>query len=186
MSIGAVDSELREALRAFTEREVGPIATIDNRSRSAGRMSLVWRLERADGRQFYRKRHKERRRFDRELYALREWVPPLHEGARQMAMPPVAVADDLDALIFEAAPGEIVETATLTEAERDAVYQMAGAFAAALHQLPCDGCGPSTSYGTELVERFSVWFDDPAAKLLAEIRSWAVEAMRAEDALDRV
>lgn len=186
MTIGEVTSELREALRAFATRELGPIAAIEDRSRSAGRMSLVWHIERADGRQYYLKRHEERRLFDRERYALNEWVPQLPEGARQMAVPMVAVADDLDAMLFEAAPGEIVEDATLTEVERDAVYQMAGAFASALHQLPCEGSGPSTTYGTEMVERFSPWLDDPAVSFPAEIRSWAIEAMHAGGVLDRV
>ena len=49
MTIEPPSDELRVALRAFAERTVGRIVDLEDRSRSFGRMSLVWRLETADG-----------------------------------------------------------------------------------------------------------------------------------------
>ena len=186
MTIEAPSDDLREALRAFAERAVGPIVDLEDRSRSFGRMSVVWRLETAEGQQFYLKRHEERRLFERELNALRDWVPRLPEGARQMTVPPVATDDALGALVLEAAPGEIVEDGEFTEDELRAAYQMAGAFAAALHALPCEGCGPAPGYEDELLEKIEGWFDDPEAAFSDDERRWAREAVRAGGAFAEV
>ena len=186
MTIEAPSDELRAALRAFAERTLGPIVDLEDRSRSFGRMSLIWRLETAEGNQYYLKRHEERRLFERELHALRDWVPRLPEGARQMTVPPIATDDALDALILEAAPGEIVEDAALTLEERHAAYQMAGAFAAALHALPCEGCGPSERYAEELLATAERWLRDPAAGFTDDERRWARQELRAGGAFEAV
>ena len=182
MTIEPPSDELRVALRAFAERTVGRIVDLEDRSRSFGRMSLVWRLETADGKQYYLKRHEERRLFERELHALTDWVPRLPEGARQMAVPLVASADDLDAIVLEAAPGEIVEDAQLTDDERHAAYQMAGAFAAALHTLPCDGCGVDARYEEAALASVERWLPDPAAGFNEDVQQWARDAVRANGA----
>lgn len=186
MTIEAPSDELRAALRAFAERTLGPIVDLEDRSRSFGRMSLVWRLETAEGKQFYLKRHEERRLFERELHALRDWVHRLPEGARQMTVQPVATADVLDALILEAAPGEIVEDAALTVEDRHAAYQMAGAFAAALHALPCEGCGPAEGYAEGLLATAERWLIDPEAGFTDDERRWARRELRAGGAFEAV
>lgn len=178
--------ELRASLRSFAEHTVGRIVDLEDRSRTFGRMSLVWRLETAEGRQFYLKRHEERRLYERELHALTDWLPRLPEGARQMTVPPIATADDLDAMIFEAAPGEIVEEADLTANERAAAYQMAGAFAAALHALPCDGCGPVADYEAQMRAAAARWLDLPDVGFSDEIRRWADEELHAGGAFEHV
>lgn len=152
MTLDPHSDELRAQLRAWAERTLGPIADLEDRSRSFGRLSLVWRIETTEGRQYYLKRHEARLLYERELRALTDWLPRLPDGARQMTVPLVATADGLDAMIFEAAPGEIVEEADLTSDERHAAYQMAGAFAAALHALPCEGCGPAPGYPSDLLK----------------------------------
>lgn len=178
----APSEELKRELRAWAERTIGPIAELEDRSRAFGRMSLVWRLEAADGGQFYLKRHEGRLLYERELMALRDWVARLPEGARQMAVPMVATADELDAMIFEAAPGEIVEEAELTSEELRAAYQMAGAFAAALHALPCDGCGAAVGYEQELVGKIEGWFElyDGVEGLDAELKRFVQDAVVAD------
>jgi len=186
MTIQPPSDELIDALRRFAERSLGRIADLEDHSRSFGRMSLVWRLETAAGKHFYLKHHEERRLFERELHALNEWVPRLPEGARQMTVPPIAVADDLDAVIFEAAPGEIVEGADLTAHERQAAYQMAGAFVAALHELPCDGCGPAPSYEDDLLASVERWLPDPEAAFTEDEQRWAREAVKAGGAFEDV
>jgi hypothetical protein len=72
VTIEALSDELRSALRAFAERTIGPIVDLEDRSRSFVRMSLVWRLETSEGKQYYLKRHEERRLFEREFHALRD------------------------------------------------------------------------------------------------------------------
>ena len=186
MTIEPPSPDLLEALRRFADRTIGPIAAVDDRSRSFGRMSLVWHLETAEGRRYYLKRHEERRLFERELHALRDWLPRLPEGARQMTVPPLAVADDLDAIILEAAPGEIVEDAALADHERQAAYQMAGAFAAALHALPCEGCGPAPGYADQLLASMERWLPDPEANFTEEEQRWARETVRAGGAFEDV
>lgn len=186
MTIEPPSTELRDALRRFAERTLGRIVALDDRSRAFGRMSLVWHLETAEGQRYYLKRHEERRLFDRELRALRDWLPRLPEGARQMTVPAIAVADDLDAMIFEAAPGEIVEDADLTDHERQAAYQMAGAFAAALHALPCEGCGPAEGYVDQQLVNVERWLGDPEAGFTAEEQRWTRETVRAGGAFEGV
>lgn len=186
MTIESPSEDLRASLRAFAERAVGPVVDLEDRSRSFGRMSLVWRLETADGRQFYLKRHEERRLFERELHALTEWLPRLPEGARQMTVPPIASAADLDAVILEVAPGDIVESADLTADERAATYQMAGAFAAALHALPCEGCGPVADYEARMRLAVGRWLDLPDVGFTDEIRRWARQELHAGGAFEGV
>ena len=186
MTIEAPSDELREALRTFAESTVGPIVDLEDRSRSFGRMSLVWRLQTAEGKQFYLKRHEQRRLFERELRALRDWAPRLPEGARQITVPVIATADDLDAVIFEAAPGEIVEDGDFTDDELHAAYQMAGAFAAALHALPCDGCGPAPGFGAEQLAKTELWLNDPRPMFSDEERRWARETVHAGGAFANV
>ena len=186
MALEVPSEEFRAALRAFAERSVGPIVALEDRSRAFGRISLVWRLETAGGRQYYLKRHEDRRLFDRERHAVLDWLPRLPEGARQMTAPPTAIADDLDAMIFEAAPGEIVEEADLTREERLAAYQLAGAFAAALHALPCDGCGPAAGYGATLLESVERWLGDPQAAFSVEVQEWVRDEVRAGGAFEGV
>lgn len=178
--------ELKQELRAWAERTIGPIAVLEDRSRAFGRMSLVWRLETVDGGEFYLKRHEGRRLYERELIAVRDWLPRLPEGARQMTVPMIATADELDAMIFEAAPGEIVEEAELTSAELQAAYQMAGAFAAALHALPCEGCGPAPGYEAELLASVERWLPDPDAGFTEDEQRWARETVHADGAFDDV
>ncbi|MBT5773151.1 MAG: phosphotransferase [Dehalococcoidia bacterium] len=178
----APSEELKRELRAWAERTIGPIAELEDRSRAFGRMSLVWRLETVDGGQFYLKRHEARLLYERELTAVRDWLPLLPEGARQMTVPMVATADELDAVIFEAAPGEIVEEAELTSAELHAAYQMAGAFAAALHALPCEGCGAAPGYEQELVGKIEGWFElyEGVEGLDEELRRFVLNAVVAD------
>ena len=150
MTTEAPPEELKRQLRVWVERVVGPIAVLEDRSRPIRRMSLV---EAADGGEFYLKRHEARLMYERELMALRDWLPRLPDGARQMTVPMIATADEYDAMIFEAARGEVVEEAELSSEELHAAYQTAGAFAAALHPLPAEGCGPSATYGDELLAK---------------------------------
>ena len=99
-----------------------------------------------------------------------------------MAVPLVASADDLDAIVLEAAPGEIVEDAQLTDDERHAAYQMVGAFAAALHTLPCDGCGVDARYEEAALASVERWLPDPAAGFNEDVQQWARDAVRANGA----
>ena len=171
--------DLKQQLRAWAERVVGPIAVVEDRSRAFGRISLVWRLETVDGGEFYLKRHEGRLLYERELTALRDWLPRLPEGARQMAVPMIATADEHEAMIFEAAPGEIVEEAELTSEELQAAYQMAGAFAAALHALPGDGCGAAPGYEQKLLEQIEGWFElyEGVEGLDEELRRFVLDAV---------
>ena len=184
MTIEPPTEDLLRALRAFAEHTIGRIVDLEDRSRTFGRLSLVWRLEAADGRQYYLKRHEERRLFERELRAFRDWLRRLPEGARQMTVPVVATADD--AMLFEAAPGEIVEDADLTSEERHAAYQLAGAFAAALHALPCEGFGATADYGPQLLASAERWLALPGAGFTEELRRWSRDLLRADGAFARV
>jgi hypothetical protein len=178
MTIDAPTAELKQELRAWAERVVGPIAVLEDRSRAFGRMSLVWRLETVKGREFYLKRHERRVLYERELLGL-GWLSGLPEGARQMAVPMIATANELDSMIFEAVPGEIVEEAELSSEELHAAYQMAGAFAAALHALPCDGCGPSPGYEQKLLDQIEDWFElyEGVPGLGDELRRFVLDAV---------
>jgi hypothetical protein len=104
------------------------------------------------------KQYERRLLYDRDLVGLR-WLSVLPEGTRQMAVTMIATADELDAMIFEAAPGEIVKDAEPTSEELQAAYQMAGAFAAALHALLGDGCGAAPGYEQKLLEQIEGWFE---------------------------
>jgi hypothetical protein len=176
MTIALPSEELKRKLRACAERVVGPIAVVDARVR---RMSPVWRLETVDGGEFYLKRHEGRRLYERELTALRDWLPRLPAVARQMAVPMTSIADELDVMIFEAAPGEIVEEAELTSSELQAAYQMAGAFAAPLHALPGEGCGPAPGYAQKLLEQIGGWFElhEGIPGLDNELRRFVLDAV---------
>ena len=90
MTMELPSDDLKQELRAWAERSVGPIAELEDRSRAFGRMSLVWRLKTSDGGAYYLKRHEARLLYERELMALRDWLPRLPEGARQMTVPMIA------------------------------------------------------------------------------------------------
>ena len=103
-----------------------------------------------------------------------------------MTVPVIATADDLDAMLFEATPGEIVEDVDLTTEERHAAYQLAGAFAAALHALPCEGCGGTADYEAQLLTHAERWLALPDAGFSEELRRWSRDLLGADGAFARV
>lgn len=148
-------SELDE-LRAFTATTLGSGLEIEDRSRTFGRKSVMWRVAAADGSAFYLKRHEFSHHYASEVRALNDWVPRLDPGSWWSAPEVVASSDDLGAVIITELPGQIIDDSTPERDELSAAYRHAGRLARSLHDSDVDLSNEPRNqlYGPNGIERY--------------------------------
>ncbi|SER89821.1 NUDIX domain-containing protein [Streptomyces qinglanensis] len=116
-------------VRRFAEQAVGRIARWTDTS-WAREGSQVWRADGAAGGTWYVKVHQNDRFHDREVAALRTWVP--HLG---VAAPKLVTADtQLRAVVVTAVPGRPLHGTGLSPKEQRRLFHRIGALASAIHR----------------------------------------------------
>ncbi|MEU7072428.1 phosphotransferase [Streptomyces narbonensis] len=123
-------------VRDFVERAVGRIATwYDASWARAG--SRVWRVHGTAGGEWFVKIHQNGTFHDREVAALRGWVPGLGgAGPRLVAADPA-----LRAVVVTAVEGRSLHGRVLTDAAERTVFEAIGALAARIHASPLSSTG---------------------------------------------
>jgi Ser/Thr protein kinase RdoA (MazF antagonist) len=117
-----------EEVRAFSERAVGRIATWTDAS-WAREESRVWRAHGAEGGTWYVKIHQNDRFHQREVAALRSWVPGLGAAAPRL----VAADPGLRAVVLTAVGGRSLHGATYPPEQQRRIFHRIGQLAAAIH-----------------------------------------------------
>ncbi|MFH9742669.1 phosphotransferase [Streptomyces roseolus] len=117
-----------EEVRAFSERAVGRIATWTDSS-WAREESRVWRARAAEGGTWYVKIHQNDRFHQREVAALRSWVPGLGAAAPRL----VAADPGLRAVVLTAVGGQSPHGATYPPEQQRRIFHRIGQLAAAIH-----------------------------------------------------
>jgi Ser/Thr protein kinase RdoA (MazF antagonist)/ADP-ribose pyrophosphatase YjhB (NUDIX family) len=123
-SRGAVSQEVR----AFAEHAVGRITTWTDVS-WAREESRVWRARGAEGGEWYVKVHQNDRFHQREVAALRGWVPFLGAAAPRL----VAADAGRRAVVLTAVGGRSLHGATYPPAQQRHIFHRIGQLAAAIH-----------------------------------------------------
>ncbi|MFF6772718.1 phosphotransferase [Streptomyces sp. NPDC012637] len=124
-SPGAVPEE---EVRAFAERAVGRITAWTDVS-WAREESRVWRARGAEGGEWYVKIHQNDRFHQREVAALRGWVPGLGPAAPRL----VAADAQLRAVVLTAVGGRSLHGATYSPEQQRRIFHRIGQLAAAIH-----------------------------------------------------
>ncbi|MEU3189056.1 phosphotransferase [Streptomyces sp. NPDC006992] len=136
-------------LRRFAEQAVGRIARWTDTS-WAREGSRVWRAHGATGGTWYVKVHLNDRFHDREVSALRTWVPHLGVAAPKL----VAADTQLLALIVTAVPGRPLHGTALSPKEQRRLFHRIGALASAIHgSAPAQPAVPDQGPALEKLER---------------------------------
>nr|WP_024127531.1 phosphotransferase [Streptomyces sp. F12]AHE40294.1 NUDIX hydrolase [Streptomyces sp. F12] len=123
-SPGTVPKEVR----AFAERAVGRIASWTDVS-WAREESRVWRAHGAEGGTWYVKIHQNSRFHQREVAALRGWVPFLGPAAPRL----VAADAELRAVVLTKVGGRSLHGATYPPEQQRRIFHHIGQLAAAIH-----------------------------------------------------
>lgn len=142
-------------LRAFVHATLGSDVTITDCSRSVGRLSVVWRLERADG-LYYCKRHEAYNLFERASRAYAAWAPKLQSLEGLHVPQIVGRDDDLGALIMDALPNGTRVSAMEPGSTKSAAYRSAGRLLHALHTLPLSTPPDAVEHMADQIQRYVV------------------------------
>ncbi|MFF0000535.1 phosphotransferase [Streptomyces avermitilis] len=116
------------AVRAFAEQAVGRITTWTDVS-WAREESRVWRARGTEGGEWYVKIHQNTRFHQREVDALRSWVPALGAAAPRL----VAADAELRAVVLAAVGGRSLHGATYPPEQQRRIFHRIGQLAAAIH-----------------------------------------------------
>ncbi|MFI5752390.1 phosphotransferase [Streptomyces sp. NPDC051644] len=135
-------------VQEFAERVVGRIAEWTDTS-WAREGSRVWRVRGAAGGTWYVKIHQNGRFHEREVGALRTWVPSLGPAAPRL----VAADKNLRAVVVTALPGRPVHGALHTPEEERQFFRRIGALAAAIHRSAPPRPGPGAPVALRKLER---------------------------------
>ncbi|MFF7097756.1 phosphotransferase [Streptomyces rubradiris] len=125
---GSHDTGPNDAVRAFAERAVGRITGWTDVS-WARQESRVWRAHGAEGGEWYVKIHQNDRFHQREVAALRSWVPSLGAAAPRL----VAADPGLRAVVLTAVGGRSLHGATYPPEQQRRIFHRIGQLAAAIH-----------------------------------------------------
>ncbi|MFF8908735.1 phosphotransferase [Streptomyces olivaceoviridis] len=117
-----------DAVRAFAEQAVGRITRWTDVS-WAREESRVWRARGAEGGTWYVKIHQNDRFHQREVAALRSWVPGLGAAAPRL----VAADADLRAVVLTEVGGRFLHGATYPPERQRRIFHRIGQLAAAIH-----------------------------------------------------
>ncbi|GGZ01516.1 phosphotransferase [Streptomyces poonensis] len=117
------------AVRDFTERAVGRITNWTDVS-WAREGSRVWRVHGAEGGTWFVKVHQSDRFHQREVTALRSWVPHLGAAAPRL----VAADETLRAVVITAVGGRSLHGAVHPPKEQQRIFYSIGRLAAAIHR----------------------------------------------------
>ena len=161
-----------EPLRAFVEDHCGDQLTVVNLSRTAGRQSLVWRIE-WPSRSAYLKKHESARLYNREIAALENWTPLLPADVRFSTPRIIAKSDALTAVLLEVVPGEIVAEAGLTGSQQEDVFRMAGACAASLHGIQAPQPAETVDLERALTDELDRLLEQCGNAITSGLRQWA-------------
>jgi 8-oxo-dGTP pyrophosphatase MutT (NUDIX family) len=115
-------------VREFTERAVGRITTWTDAS-WAREESRVWRVRGVQGGTWYVKIHQNDRFHQREVSALRGWVPGIGAAAPRL----VAADAQLRAVVLTPVGGRSLHGATCTPEQQRHIFYRIGQLAAAIH-----------------------------------------------------
>ncbi|MFJ3934446.1 phosphotransferase [Streptomyces sp. NPDC090029] len=118
----------QEEVRAFTDRAVGRIATWTDAS-WAREESRVFQASGAEGGTWYVKIHQNDRFHQREVTALRSWVPRLGAAAPRL----VAADPGLRAVVLTAVGGRSLHGGTYPPEQQRHIFHRIGQLAAAIH-----------------------------------------------------
>jgi Phosphotransferase enzyme family len=146
---------MRENLKAFAERALGPCTTVRDCS-WAHRGPSVLQLRDAEGLVWYAKRHTHASTYHRELAAYRRWVPAL--GGRAPALR--AFDHDLRALLLSEAPGTIALDLASEACDVTALHRQAAALLRRFHQAEPPAPAPEFGVGKQAV--LDRWLDRAA------------------------
>ncbi|MDN3261545.1 phosphotransferase [Streptomyces sp. CSDS2] len=128
-----------DAVRAFTERALGRITGWTDVSR-AREESRVWRANCAEGGEWYVKIHQNQRFHQREVAALRGWVPALGAAAPRL----VAADAALRAVVLTAVGGRPLHGAVHPPAQQRRIFHRIGQLSAAIHTSAPPRLGDTT------------------------------------------
>ncbi|MEU5092081.1 phosphotransferase [Streptomyces sp. NPDC021356] len=117
-----------QEVRAFAERAVGRITGWTDES-WVREESRVWRASGAEGGTWYVKVHQNDRFHQREVSALRGWVPGLGPAAPRL----VAADPQLRAVVLTAVGGRSLHGATYAPEQQRRIFHRIGKLAAAIH-----------------------------------------------------
>ncbi|MEU7028911.1 phosphotransferase [Streptomyces sp. NPDC046275] len=120
--------DVPEEVRAFAEQAVGRITAWTDVS-WAREESCVWRVRGAEGGTWYVKIHQNGRFHQREVGALRGWVPSLGEAAPRL----VAADTQRRAVVLTAVGGRSLHGATYAPEQQRRIFHRIGQLAAAIH-----------------------------------------------------
>ncbi|MFE9339588.1 phosphotransferase [Streptomyces sp. NPDC007063] len=136
-------------VRRFAEQAVGRIARWTDTS-WAREGSRVWRTQGAAGGTWYVKVHLNDRFHNREVSALRTWVPQLGVAAPEL----VAADAQLRAVVVTAVPGRPPHGAALPPEEQRRLFHRIGALASAVHRsAPAQPAAADQGPALEKLER---------------------------------
>ncbi|MFD7409002.1 phosphotransferase [Streptomyces sp. NPDC059866] len=125
---GTDDAAPEGAVRAFTERAVGRITRWTDAS-WAREASRVWQARGAEGGTWFVKVHQNDRFHQREVTALRTWVPRLGTAAPRL----VAADASLRAVVLTAVGGRSLHGAVHPPEQQRRIFYQIGRLAAAIH-----------------------------------------------------
>ncbi|MFF5969926.1 phosphotransferase [Streptomyces sp. NPDC012769] len=125
-SCGAVPEK---AVRAFSEQAVGRITSWTDVSWTREE-SRVWRVRGAEGGTWYVKIHQNDRFHQREVAALRGWVPVLGAAAPRL----VSADAELRVVVLTAVGGRSLHGATYAPGQQRRIFYRIGQLAAAIHR----------------------------------------------------
>jgi tRNA A-37 threonylcarbamoyl transferase component Bud32 len=117
-----------QEVRAFAEQAVGRITGWTDES-WVREESRVWRASGAEGGTWYVKAHQNDRFHQREVSALRSWVPGLGPAAPRL----VAADPQLRAVVLTAVGGRSLHGATYAPEQQRRIFHRIGQLAAAIH-----------------------------------------------------
>ncbi|MFF9624801.1 phosphotransferase [Streptomyces griseosporeus] len=125
---GSLGTAPEKEVRAFAEQAVGRITAWTDVS-WAREESRVWRARGVEGGIWYVKIHQNQRFHQREVGALRGWVPFLGAAAPRL----VATDERLRAVVLTAVGGRSLHGATYTPEQQRRIFHRIGQLAAAIH-----------------------------------------------------
>lgn len=127
-----------DSLRKFAYDSLGDSIDIEDFSRSYGRKSVTWRITVPGKREYYLKRHEDRRHYFAEVRALNEWVTSLPVEPGWSVPKVLATADELGAVIMTGLPGLVLGETPVGSTTRTKLFELAGRFACLLHSSRID------------------------------------------------
>ena len=132
-----IQQEMDSLLR-FACDALGDSIHIEDYSRSFGRKSTTWRITAPGEREYYLKRHEDRRHYFAEVRALDDWAGCLPDEPWWSVPEVISTSDELGAVIMTGLPGSVLEETPVQSSTRTKLFELAGSFANLLHSCQMD------------------------------------------------